>query len=500
MCYTFTIMQKTASRILQAAVFMVLVAVGAWLRCLCLGDVMPLASEAPTLLAASVAVESVDYVGLPYGCVSAPSLFTRLGGACAAFFGGTANGFMTLRSYRALPMVLAVLVLALIPALGLRRRGGLFDTADGPLWAVAFAACSPALIAGAWQFDPYSLLTFLSLLFWIAARSYAQWPGYISALTVGFVSSLSLVLEANALWVILFLLPALPVGVGWRRLCLYWRTLHVALALAVAAAVWSFAREFFPLEGLSLPDVHAVMGEGGRVLGMRLLGACCGGLGLIAWAVLSAIGFSRSDRRWARVFAVVYPSFFVGAAVFPRGGVFLAPLALLSAVMCGMAVSCIPRDGRRWAIGNLVLMAQCAVMVFLGHTMLASRVPRAEQKLARATLQQAFRRLPSGFGPHGVLVVTDSPENCARLVWPVRHLFLCWQVVAPEAAVGAQLTVVEESFLDRLPADTARGVIPGRVRLASDTVFRLFCRPSAPPVGTGSAGTVLSVPAEKGAE
>ena len=210
-------MRGSVRWLLQGCVFTALVAVGVWVRCLRLNDPMPLAAEAPQALAAAARAEALDTAGWPAGTVARESPFHVAAALCARFM-EEGQGRPSLRNYRAFPLAMGVLFLPLVLGLGLRRRGGVFGTADGPLWTVALAAVTPALVWEGWVFGPFSSLSALFLAMLVAARSYAQWPGYVPSAVMGALWAVAVAVEPDALWVLLAAVPAVTVILSFGKI------------------------------------------------------------------------------------------------------------------------------------------------------------------------------------------------------------------------------------------------------------------------------------------
>ncbi len=468
-------MRKVWISVAEVAAFMAVLAVGVWLRAPHLNAPMPLPQEAPALLGAAACGEGLGRAHWPAGVAEAPSPFLAAAGVCARFFHGGAEERPQARCYRVFGLALSALFLAGIPALGLRRRGGVFETADGPLWAMAFAALSPALIWSGRLFDPFSgqALAFLALL--VAARAYAQWPGAASAAAFGAIVAVGLGIDVDVAWALAALAPAVAVGVGWTRLCLYWRTGHVAVAVAAGVAVWAVSANLGLWGGWpSAPALPAGSEAWVRAPAWRLVWLCAGGLAFLAWLGLTVWGGWRPGRRWARLMAAAFPLCLAGSLFFREGGALAVPLACLTPVMGGMALSAIPRPWVRGVVG----VGACAFLAcWQGWTLARAwegAPSRAEQKAAAATLAGA-RDAPARLGTR-VRAVTDGAGECAALLWPLRG-------VAPRVAMGAEgfhddadILIVPEGRLGGLTPDVGRRVRPGVACVWRGRAFRVFAR------------------------
>lgn len=442
------------------------------MRCLRLNDPMPRAAEAPQALAAAARAEALDTAGWPAGTVARESPFHVAAALCARFV-EEGRRRPSLRNYRAFPLAMGVLFLPLVLGLGLRRRGGVFDTADGPLWTVALAAVTPALVWEGWAFGPFSSLSALFLAMLTAARSYAQWPGYVPSAVMGALWAVAVAVEPDALWVLLAAVPALAVGVGWTRLCLYWRTLHVALALAAGVGLWSLLGHFGLTGAPTLPTLPETAADWLRGPLWRLQWLCAWGLGAVACVGLAAWGLCRPDRRWARTLAALFLFAFAGSLFFREGGVFAVPLAALTPISAGVAISAVARPWVRWALGNGALMLLCAALTAVALAEVGEQVARAKQKAAFATLAAAAdapRVYPTRVRVQGAA----TPGVCAALLWPLRGEVA--RVVSEDGDIfaDADILIVEESRLGALPPGVGQRVRPGRACVAPGQAFRVF--------------------------
>ena len=470
LCYET--MRGSVKWLLQGFIFTALMAVGVWVRCLRLNDPMPLAAEAPQVLAAAARAETLGTAGWPTETVARESPFHVAAALCARFI-EEGQGRPSLRNYRALPLAMGVLLLPLVLGLGLRRRGGVFDTADGPLWTMALAALTPALVWNGWVFGPFTVLAALFLAMLTAARSYAQWPGYVPSATMGALWAVMVAVEPDALWLLLAVVPAVAVGVGWTRLCLYWQTLHMALAVAVGVGLWSLLGHF-GLTGIpTLPVLPETATDWLRGPLWRLQWLCAWGLGAVACVGLAVWGLCRPDRRWARMLAALFLFAFAGSFFFREGGVFAVPLAVLTPLSAGVAISAVARPWVRWALGNGMLMVLCAALTAVALSDTRERTARVGQKTTFATLASAADAPRTH--PHRIRVQgAATPGICAALLWPLRGE--TGRVVASDetAPADADILIVEESRLEALPPGVGQWVRPGRACVAPGQTFRVF--------------------------
>ncbi len=464
-------MGKRVRWLVQALVFVVVLAAGAWVRLAHLGAPMPMPDEAPELLAAATRAEAMARVHWPEGVMAQVTPFHEAA-ACCAMFLGQHEGPGGARSYRLFVFVLSALFLIGIPALGLRRRGGVFETADGPLWAMAFAAAAPALVWHGQMFGPFAGQAFAFLAMLVAARAYAQWPGYCAAAVVGACVAVGVAVDADVLWVLVALLPALLVGVGWTRLCLYWRTSHVLMAVAVAVALCAGLAELGMWGGApDLPRLPGAPTDWVREPAWRAVWLCAGGLGALAWVGLTVWGGWKASRRWARLFSVAFPCCFVGSLFFDRGGAFAVPLAALSPLMLGLAVSTVPSPWVRGVLG----MAAAAFLTAWTTWALAVAwrdVPAREaQREAARTLLAISAETPERQGVR-LRVGTDDPRMCAAAVWPLRTSARHVAYGAVTVCDDADIVLVEEGRLAGLPPGVWRLVRPGVIALGEGRSFR----------------------------
>lgn len=465
-------MRKVWLIAIEVLAFAAILAVGVWLRAPNLNAPLPLPREAPALLGAAAAGEGLDARQWPEGVAKAPSPFLCAAAACARFLHEGNEGAPTARCYRIFGLTLSALFLAAIPVLGLRRRGGVFETADGPLWAMAFAAVSPALVWSGILFDPFAGQTFAFLALLVAARAYAQWPTYVAAVAFGALVGVGLAVDPNVAWALLALAPAMAVGVGWTRLCLYWRTAHVAAMAATLAAVWG-ALAWLGWAGgeLTLPTFSTTPGTWLRESAWRLVWLCAGGLAALAWLGLTVWGGWRNNRRWARLMAVAFPLCLAGSLFFDEGGALAVPLACLTPLMGGVALSTIPKAWIRGVLGTLVL----AFLAFWLHRTAGeaweSAPERAEQKAAVALLLQAHDA-PATHEAR-IRVLSEDPGACATLLWPLRTA--ATRVACDGRFEEADITLVPEGAQWE-----PRQAELGRATLWKGVSFRVFAdRPSA---------------------
>lgn len=455
---------------IEILVFLAIAAVGIWVRSPNVNAPLPLPQEAPALLGAAALGEGLNVSNWPKGVAEKPSPFLVASAMGARFLHGD-SGLPTARCYRIFGLTLSILFLAAIPLLGLRRRGGVFETADGPLWAMAFAAVSPALVWSGLLFTPFTGQAFAFLALLVAARAYAQWPSAIAAILFGAIVGVGVANDPNVLWVLLALAPAMAIGVGWTRLCLYWRTLHVIAMLAALAVVWGgFAWMGWRGGPLELPTLGVASEDWLRESAWRLVWLCAGGLSLLAWLGLTIWGGWRNDRRWARLMAAAFPFCLAGSFFFDEGGALAVPLACLTPLMGGVVLSTIPKPWIRGILG-------CAAFLFLVFCLVRTAgeawdnsPTRDEQKATVECLAKAHAA-PVTHKPR-IRILADAqnawdPEACATLLWPLRAV--ASSVICDYSYTEADISIVPEET----PWEPRQTYI-GLAKLREGRVYRIF--------------------------
>ncbi len=423
-------MKKRFWWLLQILCFAICIGVGGWFRLCDIGRPLPLSEETADTFVSARCVETFSTEAWTGLATPEPSLFHWVAARCATFVSSKQQG-LSVRSYRLFPAIASVLFLALIPLLGLRRRGGLFETSDGPLWAMAFAALSPVLMNGATPFGPFSVLLLSFLLLLLLARAYAQWPSFVSAIFIGLLFAVALAIDVDMLWVLVVLIPTVIVGVGWTRLCLYWRTWHcVAMVGALGTVVgWLIYKGQLGCPSLPSLPVHD--------FGWRTLWVCSGGLGVVAWIVLAILSGYRAERRWMRVLVMVFPACFVGSLFFPHGGIFAVPLACLTPLMMGVAVSGLTSPWKRGLMGGLLVAVLLCSTIAVQQLVNTAYGTRREQRIAvrqlRAMLQTTQAQPLSK-----VFIFTTSPADAFPLLWPLRYS-------VPQMTIASQLKGATEA-------------------------------------------------------
>lgn len=456
-------------------VFAVLAAAGIWLVSRWGTVLLPVEQEAVHLLRAATETECIGYSQWPAGTVAHPSPFHQAAGICARFF-GEGQRQLPIRCYRVFPAILSVLFLMALPALGLRRRGGIFESADGPLWTMAFAVAAPTLIWDGGLFTAFSFQLFAFLAFLLAARSYAQWPGFPSAIAAGAVLAVSIALDANTLWLLAILLPTVAVGVGWRRLRLYWRTTHI---LAAAATLAALVFLFFCLRVThdpAQPALPAVSADWAIGKLHDLLWVSTGGLGILAWAVLAVLGGFRPERRWIRLLTLLFPSCVIAGCFFAYGTIFWVAIAVLSPIMIGVMLAEVPLAWLR-GIQGTVLWCGFAGWSYLVCTAAAENLPtRAEARETIACLAAA-QDTPR-VNPCRMRIYAGRPAELAQLIWPVRHVAGCVEQGGEHVGGEADIVLVPEKLVDTVPLGTLMNIRLGRLTPNRAVRYLIFAAPS----------------------
>lgn len=456
---------------IEILVFLAIVAMGIGFRSQNVNAPLPVPEEAPALLGAATIGEGLDTTDWPEGVVERPSPFLLSSALFARFLHEGTETPPTARCYRTFGLTLSVLFLALIPALGLRRRGGVFETADGPLWAMAFAAVSPALVWSGTLFTPFAGQAFAFLALLIAARAYAQWPTYVAAILFGTIVAIGIAVDPNVVWVLLALAPAMAIGVGWTRLCLYWRTTHIVAMVAALALVWgALAWTGWCGGALELPTFNTAAGDWLRESTWRLVWLCAGGLAVLAWLGLTIWGGWRNDRRWARLMAAAFPFCLIGSLFFDKGGALAVPLACLTPLMGGVALSTIPKPWGRGILGGLVLVF-LTVWLFWTTGEAWEKIPSRDTQKASIECLAKAHLAPATHNPQ-IRILADAPnlwnpEECAALLWPLRSV--ATSVSCDYSYTEADISIVPE----KTPWEPRQHYL-GTVELRKDRIFHVF--------------------------
>lgn len=464
-------MSKRIRQILQILVFTVLIAVGIGVASRWNFSPLPLPQEASHLLRAAVETECIGPSQWPKGVVAEISPFHQAAGICARFF-GEGRSQLPIQCYRVLPSILTIIFLLTLPALGLRRRGGVFESADGPLWALAFAVASPTLVWDSVLFTPFSFQHLCFLLFLLAARSYAQWPGFISAIAAGAVLAVSIALDADTIWSVAILLPAVAVGVGWRRLRLYWRTTHI---LSAFAAFGGLSLLFTCLQIAhkpvlpTLPDVSVAWA---MEMLHDLLWFSAGGLGLLAWVVLAIFGGFRPDRRWIRLLTILFPCSVLAGCFFGEGNIFLVMIAVLSPIMIGVMLSEVPIVWLRGVQGT-VLWIGLAGWTYLVYTEAMEKLPtriEARDTLAALVAVQDAPRVNTC----RMRIYASENSVVSQLIWPIRHFPGYVERGTGLSGGDADIHILPKAAVDQVPLGIRTNVRLGEIKLDRSSSYVIF--------------------------
>lgn len=466
-------MKPAVCQRLRSLCLTVLCAAGIALFALRLNVHFPEQKEARELLtAALLAEEGMEQRAWPAEVQARRTLFHVFAAGCARFF-GEGNGPYPGRCYRVAPVLVGGLALLALFALGSRQSQGVFETPDGGLWAVAFALMILGLIWHGVSFSPYlfEACTVLGLL--LMARAYARWPGAASAAGFGILTAVLLSLDANTWWLLPAFIPAVAIGAGWRRLCLYWRLWHVLLALAAALGVGSILMQCGLTGWPTWPSFEAFgFGEDPWPEALwRFLWLCGGGFGLVGWSVLAVWCWRRGDRRWARFFVVLFPPVVIGALCFGARSIFGVAMGVLAALIVGMALSAIPSRLWRLLLGSTTLLALGYGLGWQPDGHVQTWLSREEQRENIQVLRQAFKA-PRRHGLR-TRIVGGSREGCAQLLWLLRRQ-PGGAVWAQEAPDDADIFIVSEADLSRLTPMRQRLILPGVVRTGGEVRFRVF--------------------------
>jgi hypothetical protein len=379
---------------------------------------LPFPQEAPHLLTTAIDAERLNLSALPPE-ITAPKLpFHKCASAFVQFISEAHPSGYRIRTYRLFPATLAILFLLLIPAVGLRRRGGCFETNDTPFWIAAFVIATPPFLCYGSLFLPLSFqaLLFLSLL--IAFRAYVQWPGYLSALSISLFIAISISVDAEMAWVTLLMIPAIAIGVGWRRIRLYWRNGHF-IAFSILLAVTLVAGYYFELiPRLPFPTLRPTITHFLPELTWRFIWLTAGGFGFVAWFALLFWLIYHPDRRWLKVLTIMFPLFFIASFCFTQGGTVTVTTISLSLLLLGMALSIIPSWRLRLLVGGSAILALALSMPHFIRDHFAPYQTKHEQRLIAKTLLDACSVEKQW---RTVALSIQDTRLCARLLWPIRR-------------------------------------------------------------------------------
>lgn len=463
---------RVCRHLLQLVCLALLVVAGGCLFVWRIRAVFPEREEAREMLTAAVVAEAREVTGWPVGVCTERTLFHVVAGGFARFV-GEGEGPYPSRCYRVVPVIFGVLLMVGFYGLGVRRNGGIIETDDGLFWGVAFVGLLFGLVGHGVVFGPqlFEALLFLGVM--VAARSYVSWPGYMSAGVFGGALAVLLSVDVRVGLLAVGFLPAVAVGAGWRRLCLYWQGTHVLLAVVVALAVGA------PLVRLGLGgaggglDYHWMMGGWPvwREVLWRHGWLCGGGFGIVGWAVLLVWCWLRADRRWARFLVIFFPFVVVLALGMERHSALGVLLLLLSAVIMGCALSVVHRGWLRGVMGGVTVLALGVGVGWApegrSHHWLPREVGRENVRLLRGALEtpQPWRCRMRVAG--GDLVA------CAQLIWPMRGevASVAW---GEEVVADADILVVAEPLWEGVSPAVEQYRRPGTLLLGDGGRYRVY--------------------------
>jgi hypothetical protein len=432
-------MSNIYRRILEVSVVVLLLLAGTWIRALAPSHEIPPERDATTALVVATRVESLDTTHWQYGLLAKESFRHRiLAGVVETLSPASAQ----YRNYVFFPLFLSVLFLPLIPCLGWKKHGGVFYTSDGPFWALAFAVVIPVAFMGATSLTPFTFqgMAFLSLL--IVARSYALWPGVLSAISMGLITAVAITVSSEVVWGMIFFFLAIVFGVGWSRVTLYWRTSHIIYMLLALGVGLGIA---YGCDVLSLPNIPILETDGGalwKALKRQVIWLCVYGVGLFAWGGLVAIAIFRKDSRWERVFAIFFGICFILGVLLKDevGFVFAVPLSVLTPLMVAVVLTRCPSLHWRWWLGNILLIGLC-------FGFLSAKKKAPDPLLLEDTqtiVQTTLCPLPKmKDGVDLALLQIEKNETRAQLLWVLRMFASGRHVVYDDAlSNNAQVVVI----------------------------------------------------------
>ena len=396
-----------------------MISVGCWFTFRFSSNPLPTRHELPHLFATALNAEALTPPPLPEGMIAATTPFHQIAAVFVQFFGLRHGQEYSLRTYRLFPMTLVVLLLCLIPALGLKRRGGLFGTEDGPFWVALFTFVAPAFFDFGREFLPFTFQLLLFLLLLIAARAYVQWPGYASAASLGALIGLTLLADGAALWFLIILIPAICVAVGWRRIRLYWHTGHVLTLLAFIPLLVGIGI----LLDFNAPLLYPAFVPYWETLKQhairRLLWFGLGGFGVLAWIMVTIRVFCRPDKRWEKVIAILFPICGVATFAFPEGSIFTTSWVLQSALLISFLLSDLRWKSVRLLLGSATILVLGFSMVQLTTSRHAQHTAIANQYATVQTLTELLRNVEPT-RPR-VTIFSNAPFAVTTLSWMLRE-------------------------------------------------------------------------------
>lgn len=442
-------------RLIQFTLFLILIGVGAWIRISTSVHDYPPLQEAPSALVIAAHAEPIRTLKWPIEGLRSPSIQHQL---LATSLKGFEQGTLNFRDYCFLPLFLSVLLLLLFPCLGWRKHGGVFLTIDGPLWGLAFAVFSPIGFMGATSLTPFTFQCVVFLAMLLAARSYAQWPGYWSVVCMGILIAGAIVISPESLWTLLLLTVAIVFGVGWTRLTLYWRTAHVCVTLLIAGGLLAFAALCgwvnWPILPMMQENGAAVVETCYRIAMLP----CTYGIGLIAWLGIVILPFIKKDARWERVFAILFFMSLLFSILFKSevSFVFVVPLVVLTPIMVAMIITSCPKATVRWWLGNVILVG---LLLGLVTTMkVSSKALRYEEHLLPAIAQLEKESFANA--KYDLRLDETDASIVAQVLWIFRHY-----ASGKSVAIGPGETLDAAVYIVRVASPLAK-------QLALDTSFR----------------------------
>lgn len=407
--------------LLQICIYALIVGIGCKLFYTSLRTPLPHPEEAPHLLTVAQGIERLEFSALPQGACAKVLPFHQLAGSFVQFISTTHPNGYRLRTYRIFPALFSVLFLLLLPALGLRRRGGCFETEDAPIWVALLVLTTPPFLCYGSLFTPLSFQALLFLGLLIAFRSYVQWPGYLSTLFIALFIAMSLCIDAQMAWVILLMIPAIALGVGWRRIRLYWHAQHFFVFTFVLLLSIAFGVFFNFITPPTPPSFLRLLNLSLEELSWRVIWLTAGGFGLVAWCAMLFWSIYHPDRRWAKCFTAMYPLFVIASLGFDKGGAFAVPVICLSLILSGMALSTLPRLHLRLMLGGSAVLALAIGMTQFLAQHFSDSLPSSQQRTVARELINASK--PNNEWQKVCLQIED-PLCAARVVWPIRHSHL----------------------------------------------------------------------------
>jgi hypothetical protein len=458
-------------RIYQILLYALMLCVGGWLFYAPLRAPLPAPAEAPHLLAAAIDAEHLSLPALPQGAQAKLVPFHRCASAFVQFISEEHLSGYRIRTYRLFPATLSVFFLLLLPALGLKRRGGCFESEDTPFWVALFTLATPPFLCYGSLFSPLSFQALLFLILLVAFRSYVIWPGILSTFVIAFVTILGLTISGNILWVLLLMLPAIGVGVGWSRIKLYWRWSHVAtfttLFLTALLCGWHFGFIQTPSLPTTWPSLDTLV----DVTLSRLVWLTAGGFGLVAWVGLVLWCLYHPDKGWTKVFTLMYPLFFLASFGFEGGGEFNVPMICLSLILLGMALAKLPSLRIRCVVGGSALLALAVAMPrFINNHFI--QTPADDQRQIAHALMKACKT-PQAW--RKVAFEIEDPTLYATLLWPIRQCYL----LPAHQAYQAEVLVSDHPLTQlqqRRPSSTLQPLV-----LSKSTTLHLIQIPPSKP-------------------